>query len=75
MAFAVRDYFEAGKPPPWLGDAPGEGTLFDYLVDRLFDSFDLPLGPARYLKLMSRTCPTGKPSSAASGSVRTAARG
>lgn len=27
MAFAVRDYFEAGKPPPGLGDAPGEGTL------------------------------------------------
>ncbi|HEX5902645.1 MAG TPA: hypothetical protein VF028_05975 [Actinomycetota bacterium] len=60
MAFAVRDYFEAGKPPPGLGDAPGEGTLFDYLVDRLFDSFDLPLGPARYLKLMSPHLPDGE---------------
>jgi len=27
--------------------------LFDYLVDRLFDSFDLPLGPARHLQLMN----------------------
>jgi hypothetical protein len=53
MAFAARDYFEAGKPPPEDAAAPAAGQLFDYLVDRLFDSFDLPLGPARYLALMS----------------------
>jgi len=53
MAFAARDYFEAERPPPDDTTAPGEGPLFDYLCDRLFDSFDLPLGPARYLELMS----------------------
>jgi hypothetical protein len=53
MAFAARDYFEAGLPPPSDEEPPGEGPLFDYLVDRLFDSFDLPLGPTRYLALMN----------------------
>jgi hypothetical protein len=59
MAFAARDYFEAKRPPPQDTTAPGEGPLFDYLVDRLFDSFDLPLGPARYLQLMSPLMPDG----------------
>jgi hypothetical protein len=53
MAFAARDYFEADRPSPELATPPSEGELFDYLVDRLFASFDLPLGPARYLELMS----------------------
>lgn len=53
MAFAARDYFEAGRPPPEGSTPPSEGELFDYLVDRLFDSFGLPFGPARYLELMS----------------------
>jgi hypothetical protein len=53
MAFAARDYFEADRPPPEDPTAPGEGPLFDYLCDRLFDSFELPVGPARYLELMS----------------------
>jgi hypothetical protein len=35
--------------------------LFDYLVTRLFDSFDLPLGPVRYLQLMSPAMPDGDP--------------
>jgi len=53
MAFAVRDYFAAGRTPPADTTPPSEGPLFDYLVDRLFGSFDLPFGPVRYLKLMS----------------------
>jgi hypothetical protein len=53
MAFAARDYFEVGRPPPDLTTPPSEGELFDYLVDRLLASFDLPSGPARYLALMS----------------------
>lgn len=53
MTFAARDYFESERPPPDDTEAPGEGPLFDYLVDRLFDSFGLPLGPARYLELMN----------------------
>jgi hypothetical protein len=53
MAFAARDYFERGLSPPAGTEPPGDGPLFDYLVHRLFDSFDLPLGPARYLELMN----------------------
>jgi hypothetical protein len=53
MAFAARDYFERGQPPPPETEPPGDGPLFDYFVDRLFDSFDLPLGPVRYLQLMN----------------------
>jgi hypothetical protein len=53
MVFAARDYFQAGRTPPDDATPPAQGTLFEYLVDRLFDSFDLPFGPARYLKLMS----------------------
>jgi hypothetical protein len=60
MAFAARDYFEAVRRPPQETTAPGTGPLFDYLVDRLFDSFDLPLGPARYLELMSPVVPDGE---------------
>jgi hypothetical protein len=53
MAFAARDYFEKHRPPPEDTTAPGAGPLFEFLCDRLFDSFDLPVGPARYLELMS----------------------
>ena len=60
MAFAARDYFEAGKPRPDLAVAPGDGPLFDYLVARLFDSFNLPFGPATYLALMSPALPDGE---------------
>lgn len=53
MAFAARDYLEAGRAPPADTTPPSEGPLFDYLVDRLFDSFELPRGPVRYLTLMN----------------------
>jgi hypothetical protein len=35
-------------------------VLFDYLVERLFASFDLPFGPGRYLQLMSPMLPDGE---------------
>jgi hypothetical protein len=60
MAFAARDYFEAGRMPPANTKAPASGALFDYLVDRLFGSFNLPLGPAKYLELMSPLLPDGE---------------
>jgi hypothetical protein len=60
MAFAVRDYFEVDRAPPRRTSAPTKGRLFDYLVDRLFDSFDLPLGPIRYLQLMHPMLPDGE---------------
>lgn len=60
MAFAARDYLEARRPPPQDHSPPDEDTpLFRYLVDRLFDSFDLPLGPGRYLELMNPVLPDG----------------
>ena len=60
MAFAVRDYFEASRPPPSDTTPPAEGPLFDYVVQRLLDSFHLPYGPARYLELMNTALPDGE---------------
>ncbi|HZA26306.1 MAG TPA: hypothetical protein VE915_01490 [Actinomycetota bacterium] len=60
MAFAVRDYFEASQPPPPDTSPPSDGPLFDYLVQRLLDSFHLPYGPARYLELMNTALPDGE---------------
>jgi hypothetical protein len=73
MAFTVRDYFEAGIPVPPDTTAPSSGPLFDYLVRRLFDSFNLLLplppplffdptppfgpGPATYMWLMNPALP------------------
>jgi hypothetical protein len=47
MVFAARDYFEADIPIPSETTNPSSGTLFDYMVRRLFDSFNLylPLPP------------------------------
>jgi len=54
MAFAARDYFEAGMRPPADSSPPvGGSPLFEYLVGRLLTSFNLPSGPVRYLGLMS----------------------
>lgn len=61
MAFAARDYFEAGRPPPADTAPPSSGRLFDYLVARLFDSFNLPHGPLGYLELMSPHLSDGEP--------------
>jgi hypothetical protein len=61
MVFAARDYFEASRPPPPDTSPPTSGRLFDYLVRRLLDSFNLPFGPARYLELMNPALPDGEP--------------
>ncbi len=57
MVFATRDLFEAGITPPALTTPPSSGPLFDYLVRRLFDSFDLPSGVATYMLLMNPLFP------------------
>jgi hypothetical protein len=45
MVFAVRDFFES-KVTLWPDTTPpSSGTLFDYIVKRLMDSFDLLLPP------------------------------
>jgi hypothetical protein len=53
MIFAVRDLFESGiePPPDTVPPCPGS-PLYAYLVRRLFASFDLPRGVARYYGLM-----------------------
>jgi hypothetical protein len=54
MIFAARDFFESGSPLPEINESPGHGSLlFDYLVRRLFDSFDLPFGPIKYYRWMA----------------------
>ena len=54
MAFAARDFFEARIDAPPGEDPPlPETPLFNYLVDRLIDSLDLPNGPLRYFQWMS----------------------
>jgi hypothetical protein len=58
MAFAARDHFQAGIAPPERAQAPMPGDpMFDYLVKRLFDSFDLPNLPLRCLALMNPLTP------------------
>jgi hypothetical protein len=53
MAFAVRDYFDAGEAIPVPEEPPEPGSpLFNYLVRRLWDSFLLPGGPFRYYAWM-----------------------
>jgi len=53
MVFAARDHFEAGTPVPTDTVAPSSGPLYEYVGDRLLDSFDLPNGPVRYYAWMA----------------------
>jgi hypothetical protein len=53
MAFAARDYFDKGITIPQTAAPPDPGSpLFNYLVRRLWDSFQLPGGPFRYYAWM-----------------------
>lgn len=53
MVFAVRDYFEANIMRP-SGRQPTSGQpLYDFIVDRLYASFDLPHGPTKYYDWMT----------------------
>jgi hypothetical protein len=73
MVFAARDLFEARQRPPPDTTPPVAGTpLFDYLVRRLFASWDLPLGPLKYL--LWTLLPTGDLSGLAGVASRTAHR-
>lgn len=59
MVYAALDYFAAGLPvPQQRPDPAAPGTpLYDYLVKRLIDSFDLPNLPARLLTIMNPAYP------------------
>jgi hypothetical protein len=54
MAFAVRDLFESGRLPPASHQNPAAGSpAYQFIVERLFHSFDIPAGVARYYELMN----------------------
>ena len=60
MVFAALDYWKQGSPAPSETTPPPAGTpLFNYLVRRLIDSWDIPGGPLTYLKLMNPLLPDG----------------
>ena len=59
MVYAVRDHFHAGMPIPAHKAGPVSGVLYEYLVGRLYDSFD-GLGWTEYLRLMSPGCSAGE---------------
>ncbi|WP_131747708.1 hypothetical protein [Frankia sp. Cppng1_Ct_nod] len=54
MIYVTRDLFEAKLPQPALKEPPPlDSPLYRYIVRRLFDSFDVPRGVARYYQLMA----------------------
>lgn len=54
MVFAVRDLFDAGrKPPPDATNPPGGSSAFNYIVQRLLDSFNIPSGVLEYYSWMN----------------------
>ena len=58
MVFTVIDYFQSRQPIPADTSPPDSGTpLYQFIVKRLFDSFNLPLGITRYLTLMEPAFP------------------
>jgi hypothetical protein len=52
MVFTALDVFTAGLPPLEDGRPEAGSPLFDYIVRRLFDSFNPPGGVARYYSWM-----------------------
>jgi hypothetical protein len=58
MAFATADFFESGRPIPSDRQPPPPGSpLYQFIVKRLMDSFDLPFGINRYIELMEPAFP------------------
>jgi hypothetical protein len=54
MVFGVRDLFDAGEQPPATTTNPAGGSpAFNYIVARLFDSFNIPAGVAEYYTWMN----------------------
>lgn len=57
MVFAALDYFHAGQPVPDTNKPPSGDILFDTIVKRLYDSFNLPFGIRGYIELMQPDLP------------------
>jgi hypothetical protein len=52
MVFAALDYWHAGIPAPAARPAPDE-PLYRFIVQRLIDSWHLPVGAAEYYQCMN----------------------
>lgn len=57
MVYAALDHFLAGQSIPADNTPPNGGPLFDFIVQRLFDSFDIPGGVVKYMDLMNPLLP------------------
>jgi hypothetical protein len=57
MVYAALDYYNTRLPIPADTVAPAAGSLFDTIVNRLFDSFDLPTGILKYIEWMNPNYP------------------
>jgi protocatechuate 3,4-dioxygenase beta subunit len=56
MVFASRDVFEAGKVAPPFTENPAAGSpAFNFVVDRLFDSMNIPDGVLKWYDWMRRS--------------------
>jgi len=53
MVFTVLDVFTAGDPPLQSPQPPAGSPLFNYIVKRLMDSWDLPSGVLNYYQWMT----------------------
>jgi hypothetical protein len=53
MIYSVNDHYLVGRLPALDREAPSRGAFFEYLCQRLLDSFNLPLTPLRYYFLMT----------------------
>jgi hypothetical protein len=59
MMYSAMDYFNAGLDIPNETDLPSNKLLYDYVVKRLVESFDIPSGPLTYIELMHPDYPDG----------------
>jgi len=57
MVFCALDHYLAKSPIPAMTKPPTSGELFDRLVRRLLNSFNLPLGILNYIVLMNPDYP------------------
>jgi hypothetical protein len=60
MVFCALDYFLARRPIPAEKKPPVTGSLFDAMVGRLLNSFNLPLGILNYITMMDPAYPDGE---------------
>ncbi len=60
MVYSALDYYLAGQPiPDVVSPPPSESETFKHIYKRLFDSFDIPWGAAKYYAWMA--CPSDEP--------------